>query len=308
VNIRDLKYLVAIADYGHFGRAAQACFVSQPGLSMQIKKLESTLGVQLIERTNKSILLTEAGKLITEHARDILHKVENMKIAAKQANDPYCGELRLGVIPTVAPYLLPHIIPKLAKAYPKLMLYLIEEQTSRLVEKLKQGKIDCALLALPFTHEDFSALPLFEEEFMLAVPSNHALSKKKNASLSDLENKTLLLLEDGHCMRDAALELCYRTKATEAKNFRASSLETLRHMVAAKAGITLIPKLAHKLNDGICYLTFNAPKPARTIGMVWRPSTSRKILLESLVEDIRKIMNKHVKVISTSIPCHKTYR
>ena len=308
MNIRDLKYLVAIADHSHFGMAAEACFVSQPALSMQIKKLEGVLGVQLIERTTKSALLTEIGKLMTEHARDILYRVEAMKEAAKEAKDPYSGELHLGVIPTLAPYLLPHIIPSLTKIFPKLSIFLVEDQTPNLLTKLKQRKLDGALVGLPLIHDDFFALPLFEEEFLLALPPNHPLSKRKSIRISDLENKVLLLLEDGHCMRDFALELCYRAKASEAKGFQATSLETLRHMVASKAGITLMPKLAIKPNDGVSYLPFHSPKPARIVGMVWRSSSAKKILLESIVAHIRKSMAKQkaVKVIHTPILCHKT--
>ena len=308
MNIRDLTYLVAIADHCHFGMAAEACFVSQPALSMQIKKLENLLGVQLIERTSKAALLTDVGKLITEQARDILCRVATLKEIAKQANDPYSGELHLGVIPTLAPYLLPHIIPGLTKLFPKLTIYLLEEQTETLISKLKQGKLDGALLGLPLADGDFVAAALFEEEFMLATPSNHALAKRKIVKLSDLENKVLLLLEDGHCMRDLALELCYRAKATEVKSFQATSIETLRHMVASKAGMTLMPKLAYQSNDGVCYLPFSSPKPARIIGMMWRSSSAKKIVLENVVQQIRKMMAKQkaVKVINTPILCQKT--
>lgn len=310
MNLRDLKYLVAIADHKHFGIAAEACFVSQPALSMQIKKLENILGVQLIERTSKSALLTEIGKLMTEQARDILYRAENMKEMAKQARDPYSGELRLGIIPTLAPYLLPHITPGLAKLFPKLTLYLVEAQTSSLITQLKHGTLDGALLGLPLLAEDLIASPLFEEEFMLATPSNHPLSKKKSVRFLDLDNKTLLLLEDGHCMRDIALELCAQANASESKKFQATSLETLRHMVATKVGITLIPKLAYRSNtDGICYLPFHAPKPTRIIGMVWRPSCAKKILLENIVLQIRKLMSKQkaVTVIDTTVLCRKAY-
>lgn len=309
MNIRDLKYLVAIADHSHFGMAAEACFVSQPALSMQIKKLERVLGVQLIERTSRSALLTEIGKVITEHARDILYRVETMKEIAKQANDPHSGELHLGVIPTLAPYLLPHIIPGLSKLFPKLTIYLVEEQTPNLIAKLKQGKLDGALLGLPLIDEDFIASPLFKEEFMLAIPPHHPLLKRKRISIADLKNNVLLLLEDGHCMRDLALEVCHKAKALESKGFRATSLETLRHMVASKAGMTLMPKLAYKANDGVCYLPFTSPKPARTVGMVWRPSSAKKILLENIVGQIRKLMAKQkaVEIINTPILCHKTH-
>lgn len=307
MNIRDLKYLVAIADHNHFGLAAEACFVTQPALSMQIKKLETHLGVQLIERTSKSARLTEVGKLMTEHARDILYRVETMKEYAKLANDPFSGELHLGVIPTLAPYLLPHIFPGLAKIFPNLTIFLVEDQTAYLLTKLKEGKLDAVLVGLPPTVKDFVSSPLFEEEFLLATPPNHPLSKRKSIRISDLENKVLLLLEDGHCMRDLALELCYRAKATESKGFRATSLETLRHMVASNAGITLMPKLASKPNDGIAYVPFNADKPSRIIGIIWRPSSPRKILLEKMTEKIRKLLlkQKSVRVINTPVLCKK---
>lgn len=310
MNIRDLKYLVAIADHGHFGMAADASFVSQPALSMQIKKLENILGIQLIERTSKSAILTEIGKLITEQARDVLCRVETIKEMAKQANDPYSGELRLGVIPTLGPYLLPHIVPGLAKLFPKLTIYLVEDQTSNLITKLKQAKLDAILIGLPLVDEDFVSLALFEEEFLLALPAHHPLSKRKMVHLSDLENQVLLLLEDGHCMRDLALELCYKANASEAKGFQATSLETLRHMVAAKAGITLMPKLAYKSNDGVCYLPFKSPRPARIIGMTWRPSSAKKILFENMVGQIRKLLAKQkaVKVINTPLLCHKNHQ
>jgi len=308
MNIRDLKYLVAVADHCHFGNAAEACFVSQPALSMQIKKLEDTLGIQLIERTNKSVFLTEIGKLVTQHARDIICRVEIMRDIARQAKDPYSGELRLGVIPTLAPYLLPHIIPGLTRIFPNLKIYLHEEQTDHLITKLKHGKIDAALFGLPLIDEDFIALPLFEEELVLATPFNHALSKRQSIRHSDLKNKTLLLLEDGHCLRDQALSLCHIVNASADKSFQATSLETLRHMVASNAGITLMPKLACRANDGICYLPFASPKPTRILGMIWRPSTAKTILLENMVGQIRKLMikQKMVKIINTPIICRKT--
>ena len=286
MNIRDLKYLIAVADHNHFGKAAEACFVSQPALSMQIKKLEDSLGVLLIERTNKQLFFTEIGKLIVQQARDILYRVETLQEMANQSKDPFCGELHLGIIPTLAPYLLPLIIPGLSTLFPKLTLYLVEETTLNLLTKLNEGKLDGALLALPI-EGNFSVHPLFDEEFVLAVPLEHPLAKQKIANFSDLENKTLLLLEDGHCLRDQALAVCHRANASESKNFRATSLETLRHMVAAGVGMTLMPKLSCRSNDGVCYLPFTSPIPMRTIGLIWRESTAKKILLEHLVDHIK---------------------
>lgn len=290
MNIRELQYLVAIAEKGHFGMAADVCFVSQPALSMQIKKLECTLGVQLIERTNKSARLTDIGKVITEQAKDILCRVDALKQTAKQAQDPYCGELHLGVIPTLAPYLLPHVMPGLSNLFPKLTIYLVEEQTSHLITKLNQGKLDGALLSLPLVDDALMSYPLFKEEFLLAISARHHLAKRKRIKMTELENQALLLLEDGHCMRDSALKVCYAAGASEAKEFRATSLETLRYMVAANAGMTLMPKLACQPNDGICYLPFSQSKPLRTIGMVLRPSSAKKILLQAVSDHIREEM------------------
>jgi len=294
MNLRDLQYLVAVAEQKHFGKAAQACFISQPALSMQIKKLENTLGVQLFERTHNSVLLTDVGKIICERARNILVQTKEIQDIAQQAKNPFMGELRVGIIPTIAPYLLPHIMPGLSKLFPQLTLYLVEAQTSQLIEKLQTGKLDVALLALPITEQDLVTVSLFEEEFLLAVPNQHALAKRKIIKSTDLENLTLLLLEDGHCLREQALTVCHRANAVEAKGFQATSLETLRHMVAAQAGITLMPKLACKSNDGISYIPFRSPKPMRTVGLIWRASTARKALLDKLSCELKKLIVKHI--------------
>jgi LysR family hydrogen peroxide-inducible transcriptional activator len=289
MNLRDLKYLVSLAEHRHFGKAAEICYVSQPALSMQIKKLEETLGVQLLERTNKSVILTNIGKIIAEHAQAILLQVDELQNIAKQSQNPYGGELRLGIFPTLGPYLLPHLIPKLTKKFPQLSIYLVESQTQILIESLQQGKLDVALLALPIDESSFTVTSLFEEEFLLAVPANHALAKRKIIKQSDLDSQTLLLLEDGHCMRSQALSFCHQMNATEAKNFRATSLETLRHMVTANVGITLIPKLACKPQHDIAYVPFQTPKPTRMIAAVWRTSSARKKLLQEIVVLIQKL-------------------
>jgi LysR family hydrogen peroxide-inducible transcriptional activator len=299
MNTRDLKYLVALADLGHFGKAADACFVSQPALSMQIMKLEETLGIKLLERSNKSVLLTDHGIVMVERARHILNQVEEMREIAKSAKDPFSGELKIGVFPTLAPYLLPLIIPPLSKAYPKLSFYLIEEQTAVLVEQLKQGKLHAALLAHPVVEKSLNSTVLFEEEFLLAAPVSHSLAKLKTVKPKDLDNKNLLLLEKGHCMRDQALDVCHKMKASETQNFRATSLETLRHMVSAGVGITLMPKMACSSSNTISYVPFSVPKPSRTIGIYWRATTAKQALLENIVTKIKSILAKQktVKVI-----------
>jgi LysR family hydrogen peroxide-inducible transcriptional activator len=296
MNTRDLKYLVALNDHHHFGKAAEACFVSQPALSMQIKKLEETLGVKLLERTNKSVLLTNIGLVITAQARRILQQIEEMHDFAKLAKDPYSGEFKIGIIPTVAPYLLPLIIPSLAKKFPKISFYLVEEPTAILIEKLKLGKLDAAILALPVDEASFATSLLFEEEFLLAVPNTHPLKNRKVIKPTDLDNQNVLLLEEGHCMRQPTLTLCHKMNAVETQNFRATSIETLRHMVAAGNGVTLMPKLAYQLNDGISYIPFGSPKPVRSIGLYWRLSTVKKALLEELAIQMKQIIAKQKTV------------
>jgi LysR family hydrogen peroxide-inducible transcriptional activator len=292
MNIRDLQYLVALADHHHFGNAADACFVSQPALSMQIKKLDELVGVKLLERTNKSVLLTDSGTMIVERARQILNQVDEVREIAKAAKDPFSGELKIGIFPTLAPYLLPHIIAPIAKLFPKLSLYLVEEKTATLIEQLKQGKLHTAILALPLRETGFTTSLLFEEEFLLTVPHSHALAKRKVMKQQDLVNKDLLLLEEGHCMRDQVLSFCDSTHSSEAQNFRATSLETLRHMVAAGAGITLMPKLSSEGCDLASFIPFNAPKPVRSIGLAWRSSTTKGVLLKEIAIQIKRILGE----------------
>lgn len=296
MNIKDLKYLVALADHGHFGRAADLCFVSQPALSMQIMKLEDHLGVKLLERTNKSVMMTDHGRVIVERARQILSQIDEMKELAKLASDPFAGEVKIGVIPTLAPYLLPLIIPKLSKHYPKLSFYLIEEQTALLLEKLRQGKLDAAFLAAPVTEKNIDGTVLFEEEFLLATSAKHPLAKLKTIKQQHLQDKNLLLLDEGHCLRDQALAACHRLKIAETESFRATSLETLRHMVMANVGITLMPALAcHAAND-IAYMPFAENKPARTIGLYWRSNSAKHLMLNHMADEIKSILKKQKSV------------
>jgi LysR family hydrogen peroxide-inducible transcriptional activator len=290
MNIRDLKYLVALADNQHFGKAAESCFVSQPALSMQIQKLEEVLEMKLLERNNKSVLFTENGLQIVEKARHILTQVDDVHEFAKSTKDPYSGELKLGIFPTLAPYLLPRIIPTLSKKFPKLSFYLIEEQTALLLDKLKTGKIHAALLALPIVEKNLVADHVFDEEFLLAVSKKHAFSKLKTIKQSDLNNKSLLLLDDGHCMREQALSFCHRVRAKETTDFRATSLETLRHMVAAGVGMTLMPKLACEEKGLIAYVPFTKPTPVRSIGLVRRETSVKTELLKAIANEIQVLM------------------
>src|ERR1700754_2104135 len=246
MNIRDLQYLVALAQHRHFGRAADASFVSQPTLSTQIKKLEDELGVSLVERAPRNVLLTEVGAEIARRARGILAEVDQIKSIAQRTRDPESGSLRLGIFPTLGPYLLPHIVPRVRDRYPRLELLLREEKSDQILHMLREGSLDAGILALPLHDDSLHTEFLFEESFVLAVPEQHALTQSRKLTMDDLADQSLLLLEDGHCMRDQALEVCHMAGATEKTGFRATSLETLRQMVAANVGITLLPTLAIK--------------------------------------------------------------
>ncbi len=290
MNLRDLHYLLAVAEHLHFGKAALACHVSQPTLSMQLKKLEETLGVQLFERTNKQVMLTATGHAVVAHARNVLAEVEQMKTVASNAHDVMGGTIRMGIFPTLAPYLLPSLMPQMRTWFPKLSLQLVEEKTHDLVQQLESGAIDCAMLAMPL--EQPSALihrPLFREAFTLAVSADHPLAKRAWVKLTDLSQVSMLLLEDGHCLRAQALEVCALVGVGESGHFRATSLETLRHMVASSDAATLMPQLATRSHDPLLrYIPFKAPAPARQIGLYWRPTSARGKLFEAMTQHIVK--------------------
>ncbi|RRN56431.1 LysR family transcriptional regulator [Pseudoxanthomonas sp. SGNA-20] len=278
MNLRDLKYLVALADHKHFGRAAAACYVSQPTLSTQIRKLEDELGVPLVERAPRKVMLTPAGREAAERARRIVAEVEQMKEAARRSQDPEAGTVRLGIFPTLAPYLLPHVVPRVLERFPHLELLLVEEKSDELLARLREGKLDAAILALPVHDDQLHAEFLFEEPFVLAVPGQHPLARRANVTLDELAEQRLLLLEDGHCLREQALDVCRVSGAHEKTGFRATSLETLRQMVAANVGATLLPVLAVKppvaQSDNIHLLGFSDSHPSRSLAMVWRRSSA----------------------------------
>ena len=287
MNLRDLQYLVAVAEYKHFGKAAEACHVSQPTLSQQLKKLEEYLGAQLIERDSRRVQLTALGSEVATRARRIVSDADALVQLARSASDPLVGELRLGAFPTLAPYYLPSVLPMLRQKLPDLKLFLVEDKTPHLIQLVLRGELDAALLALPVPHEGLEAIPLFSEPFLLAVPKQHLLAKRKQVALDDLQGQSLLLLEDGHCLRDQALEVCQLAGAGENATFRASSLETLRQMVAGGIGITLMPKMAVRdQEEGVRYLPLKA-NAERTVGLVFRASTSRRRTLIHLVQLLR---------------------
>lgn len=293
MNLRDLQYLVALAEHKHFGRAAEASFVSQPTLSTQIKKLEDELGVALVERTPRKVLLTETGREIAQRARQVLGEVEQIRTIARRTADPESGSVHLGIFPTLGPYLLPHVIPAIRARFPRLELLLTEEKTEVVLRLLREGRLDAGILALPIHDEQLHQEFLFEEPFLLAVPEGHALAGRKTLKLGDLAEQTLLLLEDGHCLRDQALEVCQLAGAGERTGFRATSLETLRQMVAANVGVTLLPTLAVKPpvapSADIHLIEFRGDAPSRRIAMVWRKSSAMAPFLERLAGVFREL-------------------
>ncbi|HUR28315.1 MAG TPA: LysR substrate-binding domain-containing protein [Planctomycetota bacterium] len=280
LKLKDLRYLVAVADTRHFGRAAERSFVSQPTLSAQLKKLEEYLGVQLIERAPKRVALTAAGEAIVERARRMVEASDEIIELARGHRDPLAGRLKLALLPTIGPYLLPNVAGKLRKQLPRLELMLYEYQTDVMLEKLHSGEIDVGILALPVPMDGLDSHVLYREPFTVAMPSHHKLSAKSSIKVEDLSHETLLLLEDGHCLRDQALEVCSSTHVHEKQDFRATSLETLRQMVAAGVGITLLPELAGRgaygNARGVVIKPFAKPVPVRTIGAVWRKSSARR--------------------------------
>lgn len=288
MNLRDLRYLVAVADLRHFGKAAEACYVSQPTLSTQIKKLEEFLGVQLIERNNKQVMLTPVGAEVVERARRVLHQVDDLIELCRASRDPLSGEIRLGFIPTIAPYLLPYLVPVLRERLPRLKPYLYEDQTARLVERLRRGEVDAALMAVPVDAPDLRYVELFAEPFLLALPVDHPLTAKERVTLDDLKEHRLLLLDEGHCLRDQALDICNMAGVRHEDEFRATSLETLRQMVASGAGITFLPELAAHANAAnpnaaaIALRRFESPQPRRQMALYWRKGSAREAAVEAI--------------------------
>ncbi|HEY7996599.1 MAG TPA: LysR substrate-binding domain-containing protein [Steroidobacteraceae bacterium] len=292
VKLKDLRYLVAVADQRHFGRAAARCFVSQPTLSAQLKKLEDGLGVQLIERAPNNVCLTEAGEAIVARARRILEASDEMVTLARSQRDPLAGRLRVALLPTIGPYLLPRVAPAVRKALPRLELRLYEYQTAAMLAKLHAGEIDVGILALPVEVDGLESRELYREAFMVALPEHHPLAARERVRLADLKGEQLLLLEEGHCLRDQALEVCSRVGVTDQQDFRATSLETLRQMVATGAGVTLLPELAgrgaYRNARGVALRPFARPAPERHIGALWRKSSARRAAIDALCELIRE--------------------
>lgn len=283
MNIRDLKYIIEVAKQKNFARASEKVFVSQPALSMQIKKLEENLGVEIFERGKQNFMVTPAGQEIIKKAEIILRESDEIKNIAKNFKDPLKGEIKIGAFPTLSSYFFPIFIKNLHKKFPLLKIFLIEAKSHELIELLKKGDIDCAFLTMPIDDDSLTGEKIFSEKFLLATPKNHPLAKKSKLQLKELKNQELMLLEDGHCLRDQALDICSSVKAYENTNFQATSLETLRQMVVSGTGITLIPEIAVRHDDKISYVKiFNAP--FRTIGIYYRKTSVRKNLLKEITK------------------------
>jgi LysR family hydrogen peroxide-inducible transcriptional activator len=289
LTFRQLEYLVALADTLGFHRAAERAHVSQPALSAQIQQAEAVLGVRLFERNQRRVLLTPAGAMVVERARRVLRDAEDLLAAARLHADPFRGSWRLGLIPTVAPYLLPEILPGIRLAHPDLRLLLREERTPVLVQELQAGGLEAAILAEVPDLGDLVRVPLADDPFLLAAPPGHPLARKRRIAMADLEQAPLLLLEDGHCLRGQALAFCAKSGAREA-DFRASSLATLMQMVAGGMGVTLLPSLCAPLERSRASLVlrpFVRPVPGRQLVLAWRAGSALAGALEAFAEELR---------------------
>jgi LysR family hydrogen peroxide-inducible transcriptional activator len=294
MNLRDLKYLIAVAETLHFGKAAARCFVSQPTLSGQLKKLEEELGVSFFERTNRSVAITPIGEMVLQHAKLIIEQADAIMQLARAHNDPLAGPIRVGAIPTISPYLMPLILMPLKKRYPSMKLILKEETTENLLEHMLDHKIDVALLGTPVTEPELEEIRLFDEPFWLAHPTNHELYTKDEITPKDLENLDLLLLADGHCLASQVMDVCHvsdESLAGDSADLRAASLETLLQLVGAGYGSTLVPALAIKgswtTGSGIIARKLDMKDAYRTVRLVYRKTFPRVSAVEALAEVIK---------------------
>lgn len=304
MNLRDLQYLLAVAETLHFGQAAQRCFVSQPTLSGQIKKLEQSLGVTIFERTRRSVVITPAGQGILAHARIIMEQADAIRQLARAFQDPVAGPLQLGAIPTISPYLLPLILKPLRKNYPQMRLVLSEEKTDTLLKRLHNHEIDAALLATEHDDSDLKSIALFREPFWLAFHQNHALYNQDEITLQDLDKTQLLLLAEGHCLADQVMEVCHlqeRNQHSGMENLRAASLETLLQLVSAGYGSTLVPALAMAgswtIGSGIVTRQLNFPHAWRTVSLYYRNSFPRVEALQALIKTILASLPNTVEIL-----------
>ncbi len=293
MTLTELRYVVAVARERHFGRAAEACFVSQPTLSVAVKKLEEELGVTLFERGPGEVTLTPAGQPIVEQAQRVLEEATRIKELAAAGRDPLAGPLRLGAIYTIGPYLLPKVFPLLRRAAPAMQLHIQENFTHRLAELLKRGEVDVILVALPFEEPGVQTRAVYDEPFFVAVPKGHPWEGRKRITSEELTGESLLLLGEGHCFRDQVLEICHTVRAKErsaiARTLEGGSLETIRQMVASGVGVTVLPATSlsnPSTGDLIRVLPFAKPVPVRRVGLAWRRSFPRPEAIEALRKSI----------------------
>jgi len=292
MTLTELRYVVAVAEERHFGRAAERCFVSQPSLSASVKNLEEELGVKLFERGKRGVFVTEAGEQIVSQARRALEEAGRVKLVARQGRDPLKGTLRLGVIHTVAPYLLPDLVAALRRIAPEMPLDVEESITANLDRMLKAGELDAVILALPYDGQGLETVPLYEEVFQVATPAKHPLARRRNVAVEELDAGELLLLPVGHCFRDQVLDACTEFSRPPEPGRQGNSLETLRSMVASGLGITVLPATAltpRYVNPLVRVVDFAAPRPARRIALASRRGFHRPAALEKLVGAIRSI-------------------
>jgi len=298
VTLRQLRYLSALARHGHFGRAAESCAVTQPALSMQIADLERTLGVKVVERRPGEVFLTEIGREIARRGEDLLTASRDLVDFARHRAQPLTGRLTLGVIPSLAPYLLPKVLPLLQQRYPELRLELRESQTRQLVTDVRSGALDAALLALPAGNRDLDSIALFDDEFLLAVPADDPRPETATVAVDEIDQSRLILLEDGHCLRDQALAFCATARnrainmgGTSTTTFGASSLTTVIQMVAGGYGLTLIPQIAadvERRDTRVKFLRLRRPQPGRTIGLTFRKTSPRRRDFEVLGDMVKE--------------------
>lgn len=284
ITLRQLRYLSALARHRHFGRAAEDCAVTQPALSMQVRELEREIGAELVERRPGDIALTDVGLEVAERAEQILTASQDLVDFARH-REVLSGPLRLGIIPTLAPYILPRVLPKLQAAYPQLRLEVRETQTKSLLYELARGALDAVMLALPAEDADVETLPLFTDAFLLAVPAGEAANVRTRVNIEDVDQRRLILLEEGHCLRDQALAFCAAPRRDAPASLGATSLATVMQMVANGYGMTLLPQVAvdaEGRDDRVRLLRFRDPEPGRQIGLVWRRTSPRRKDFEAL--------------------------
>ena len=294
LSSRQLEYVVAVAETLGFHKAAERCHVSQSTLSAQVKQLEDVLGVQLFERDRRRVLLTAAGAVVVAHARRVLLEIDDMIAAAKQLTEPRSGTFRIGVIPTIAPYLLPDVVPAVRARYPKLQLVFREEKTDAVVADLREGRLDAGLLALEADIGEWASGRIADDPFVVALPEGHRLARKKRVAASDLDDESVLLLDEGHCFRAQALSVCDRAGAKESE-LRATSLSTLAQMVSSGSGITLLPQIAVAVENRRGQLEvrpFTSPAPHRTIALIWRPHSPFAETFRDLAEVFRSALRR----------------